>query len=136
MGARLVSATKAAERLCTSKAYAYKVIRKLNAELAKKGCPIVQEKASRIYFEERCFAGKPMSMLGKVLVMSVCRDPGRGTFYVQRCSKDWTNEPKKKSGRGFKTEKRGSQAGTRASEAHRRRADDCVWRDKVDTWEC
>ena len=53
-----------------------------------------------------------MSMLGKVLVMSVCRDPGRRTLYVQCCSKDWTNEPKKKSGRGFKTEKRGLASGS------------------------
>jgi len=33
-----MSATEVAEQLGTSKAYAYKVIRKLNAELAKKGC--------------------------------------------------------------------------------------------------
>lgn len=38
MGARLMSATEVAEQLGTSKAYAYKVIRKLNAKLAKKGC--------------------------------------------------------------------------------------------------
>jgi len=112
METRLMSATEVTEQLGTSKAYAYKVIRKLNAELAKKGCPIIQEKASRIYFEERYFAGKPMSMPVKVLVMSVCRDPRRGTFYVQCCSKDCTNEPKKKSGRGFKTEKRGLASGS------------------------
>ena len=41
MGTRIMSATDVAEQLGTSKAYAYnyKVIRKLNAELSKKGCP-------------------------------------------------------------------------------------------------
>lgn len=60
METRLMDATEVAEQLGTSKAYAYKVIRKLNAELAKKGCLVVQGKVSRMYFEERYFAGKPM----------------------------------------------------------------------------
>lgn len=60
MGTRLMDATEVAEQLGTSKAYAYKVIRKLNAELAKKDCLIVQGKVSRMYFEERYFAGEPM----------------------------------------------------------------------------
>lgn len=63
MGAGLMDATEVAEQLGTSKAYAYKVIRKLNAELAKKGCLIVQGKVSRMYFEERYFAGEPMPAL-------------------------------------------------------------------------
>lgn len=62
MGTRLMDATEVAEQLGTSKAYTYKVIRKLNAELAKKGCLIVQGKVSRMYFEERYFAGEPISM--------------------------------------------------------------------------
>lgn len=41
----------------------------------------------------------------KVRAMSVSRDPERGTFYVQCRYKDWTGEPKKKTKRGFKTEK-------------------------------
>lgn len=61
METRLMSATEVAEQLGTSKAYAYKVVRKLNAELAKKGCLIVQGKVSRTYFEERYFAGEPMA---------------------------------------------------------------------------
>lgn len=61
MKTRLMSATEVAEQLGTSKAYAYKVIRKLNAELAQKGCLIVQGKVSRRYFEERYFAGDPMA---------------------------------------------------------------------------
>ena len=65
MGTRLMSATEVAEQLGTSKPYAYKVIRKLNAELAKKGCLIVQRKVSRMYFEERYFAGEPMPVPGE-----------------------------------------------------------------------
>ena len=37
--------------------------------------------------------------------MSVSKDRERGTFYVQCRYKDWTGEPKKKTKRGFKTEK-------------------------------
>lgn len=37
--------------------------------------------------------------------MSVSKDPERGTFYAQCRYKDWTGEPKKKTKRGFKTEK-------------------------------
>lgn len=37
--------------------------------------------------------------------MSVSKDPKRGTFYVQCRYRDWTGEPKKKTKRGFKTEK-------------------------------
>ncbi len=60
METRLMSATEVAEQLGTSKAYAYRVIRKLNAKLAKGGCLIVQGRVSRAYFEERFFAGEPM----------------------------------------------------------------------------
>lgn len=60
MGTRLINATEVAEQIGISKAYAYKVIRKLNAELAKKGCLIVQGKVSRMYFEERYFTGESM----------------------------------------------------------------------------
>lgn len=61
METRLMNASEGAEQLGTSKAYAYKVIRKLNAELSKKGCLIVQGKVSRKHFEERYFAGEPMA---------------------------------------------------------------------------
>lgn len=37
--------------------------------------------------------------------MSVSKDLERGTFYVQCRYKEWTGEPKKKTKRGFKTEK-------------------------------
>lgn len=37
--------------------------------------------------------------------MSVSKDSERGTFYVQCRYRDWMGEPKKKTKRGFKTEK-------------------------------
>ncbi len=37
--------------------------------------------------------------------MSVSKDSERRTFYVQCRYRDWTGEPKKKTQRGFKTEK-------------------------------
>ena len=66
METRLMSVTEVAEQLGTLKAYAYKVICKLNAELTKKGCLIVQGKVSRKYFEKRYFAGEPISKKSRV----------------------------------------------------------------------
>lgn len=43
--------TEVAEQLGTSKAYAYRVIRKLNAELVKEGRLVIQGKVSRVYIE-------------------------------------------------------------------------------------
>lgn len=83
METRLMSATEVAEQLGTSKAYAYKVIRKLNTELAKEGCLVVQDKVSRAYFEERFFARESMKTMRQVTAMSVSKDPKRETFYVQ-----------------------------------------------------
>lgn len=57
MTTRFIGATEIAEQLGTSKAYAYKVIRKLNAELEQKGCLIVQGRVSREYFEQRYCVG-------------------------------------------------------------------------------
>ena len=37
--------------------------------------------------------------------MSASKDSERGTFYVQCRYRDWTGESKKKTKRGFKTEK-------------------------------
>lgn len=56
-----MSATGVAEQFGTSKAYAFKVIRKLNAELVKKGCLIVQGMVSCMCFEEDYFVGELMS---------------------------------------------------------------------------
>lgn len=41
--------------------------------------------------------------------MSVSKDPERGTYYMQCRYKDWTSEPKRKTKRGFKTEKEAHQ---------------------------
>lgn len=41
--------------------------------------------------------------------MSVSKDPKRGTYYVQCRYKDWAGESKKKTKRGFKTEKEARQ---------------------------
>lgn len=46
------------EQLNVSRAYAYKVIRKLNAEMQGNGCLVVPGKASRSFFEERFFGAE------------------------------------------------------------------------------
>lgn len=57
MGVRkLIGANEVAEQLGTSRAYAYKVIRKLNDELQASGCMTVAGKVSAEYFERRFFS--------------------------------------------------------------------------------
>ena len=51
----LMRADEIAEELDVSKAYAYKLIQKLNDELAKKGFLVIQGRVSRKYFEEQIY---------------------------------------------------------------------------------
>lgn len=55
MSTQMIGAEEVAKALDTSKGYAYKVIRKLNGELEKKGCLVVKGKVSASYFRERYF---------------------------------------------------------------------------------
>lgn len=48
----MIGAEEVAKALNTSKGYAYKVIRKLNAELEKKGSLVVKGKVSADHFAE------------------------------------------------------------------------------------
>ena len=50
---KLMSAAEVAEQLGVSKAYAYKVIRKLNEELEADGKLIIAGRVCRAYFEQR-----------------------------------------------------------------------------------
>lgn len=50
-----VTADEVAELLGVSRGYAYKVIRKLNEELKKKGYTVVSGKVSVKYFEEKFY---------------------------------------------------------------------------------
>lgn len=52
---RLMGAKEVADQLGVSKAYAYKVIRKLNGELEASGHLTVAGKVSAEYFEQRFF---------------------------------------------------------------------------------
>lgn len=51
----LMRADEIAKELDVSKAYAYKLIQKLNDELAKKGFLVIQGRVSRKYFEEQVY---------------------------------------------------------------------------------
>lgn len=53
----LMRADEIAEELDVSKAYAYKIIQKLNADLAKKGFLVISGRVSRKYFEEQIYGG-------------------------------------------------------------------------------
>lgn len=51
----MMGADEVAETLGTSRAYAYKLIRRLNEEREGAGHIVVAGKISRVYFEERVF---------------------------------------------------------------------------------
>lgn len=55
MSAKLMGVDEVCEQLSVSRAYAYKVIRRLNAEMQENGCMVVPGKVSRSFFEERFF---------------------------------------------------------------------------------
>ena len=50
-----MNAQEVAELLGTSKAYAYKLIQKLNKELAKEGYITIQGKVNRNFFKKRIY---------------------------------------------------------------------------------
>ncbi len=50
-----MNAQEVAELLGTSKAYAYKLIQKLNKELAKEGYITIQGKVNRSFFKKRIY---------------------------------------------------------------------------------
>lgn len=52
----MLGAREVAEQLGVSKAYSYKLIRRLNDELAAAGRMVIPGKVSASYFEERFFA--------------------------------------------------------------------------------
>lgn len=59
----LMRADEIAEELGVSKPYAYKLMQKLNKELAEKGFLVINGRISRKYFEEQIYgmsAGKEM----------------------------------------------------------------------------
>lgn len=46
-----------AKELCISKSYAYKIVQKLNAELAEKGYMVISGRVNKQYFRERTCYG-------------------------------------------------------------------------------
>lgn len=55
MDTRMIGAQEVSTQLGVSKAYAYKVIRKLNEELESSGKLVVAGKVSATFFEQRFF---------------------------------------------------------------------------------
>ena len=58
MESKTIGADKVAETLGMSRAYAYKLIRRLNKEMEGRGCITVPGRVSRSYFEKRLFGGE------------------------------------------------------------------------------
>jgi len=56
MTTRLIGAQEVADQVGTSKAYAYKLIRKLNEELESAGCIVIPGKVNADFFEKRLFS--------------------------------------------------------------------------------
>jgi len=61
---RTYGAEEVARQLGVSRAYAYKVIRRLNAELEAAGRLTIPGKVSAAYFDERYFGGAPSGTEG------------------------------------------------------------------------
>lgn len=61
---RTIGADEVAEALGMSRAYAYKLIRRLNKEMEERGCITVPGRVSRAYFEKRLFEGEGDSDVG------------------------------------------------------------------------
>lgn len=57
----LMRAEEVAEELGVSKAYAYKLMQRLNKELAEKGFLVVNGRVSRKYFEEQIYGMSAMN---------------------------------------------------------------------------
>lgn len=55
MNKKFLSAEDIANIMEVSKGHAYKIIKRLNDELASKGFIVVSGKVPRKYFEERCY---------------------------------------------------------------------------------
>lgn len=55
MNKKFLSAEDIASIMEVSKGHAYKIIKRLNDELASKGFIVVAGKVPRKYFEERCY---------------------------------------------------------------------------------
>lgn len=53
-----MKADEVAEALGVSKTYAYKLIRKLNAELKDKGCIVLSGRIDRKFFYEHLYGGQ------------------------------------------------------------------------------
>lgn len=68
MNSRVLNAEEISEMLGSSKGFAYKIIRTLNAERESKGCMVIPGKVSRDYFEERLFPDSPRPEGGERLV--------------------------------------------------------------------
>lgn len=64
MESRTIGADEVAEALDMSRAYAYKLIRRLNKEMEKRGYITVPGRASRAYFEKRPLGGEGNSDVG------------------------------------------------------------------------
>lgn len=64
MESRTIGADEVAEALGMSRACAYKLIRRLNKEMEKRGCITVSGRASRAYFKKRPFGGEGDSDVG------------------------------------------------------------------------
>lgn len=64
LGPRAESLLEPEQALGMSRAYAYKLIRRLNKEMEERGCITVPGRVSRAYFEKRLFGGEGDSDVG------------------------------------------------------------------------
>lgn len=95
---RFLTAQDVMEMLDVSLSYAYKLIRRLNAELESKGFVTIKGRVSTQYFMERIYGLFTDKEVGQ---MAVIKNKKTGMWEVRTYYKDLTGERKQKTKRGF-----------------------------------
>ena len=92
-----------AQELGVSKSYAYKIVQKLNAELAEKGYMVISGRVNKQYFTERTCYGADKKE--RIKFMAVYKEEKTNTWRVLYRYTDWNGERKQTQKRGFKTKR-------------------------------
>jgi hypothetical protein len=98
-----IRAEEIAEELGVSKPYAYKLVRKLNEELSKKGFITISGRVSRAYYKEKVYSKEIERGEGSIK-MAAFKDK-TGTWFTSFRFTDWKGERRQKVKRGFLTKR-------------------------------
>ncbi len=95
--------------------YAYKLIKRMNEELAQTGCITIAGRIDRKFFHEKFYGTRTEAKKEGGLNMAAFKNKDNGTWYVQFRYTDWRGERQQKLKRGFCNQKGGFGLGTGVS---------------------